>query len=66
MKKYNAISLETGRIRKSIMATSYDSAVEIISNIFNCYAEDNFLIELAEDTEHYRSLQPRFNTSERL
>lgn len=66
MKKYNAISLETGKICKTITAVSYDSAVEIISNIFNCYAEDNFIIELTEDTEHYRSMQPRFNTYERL
>jgi hypothetical protein len=59
MKRYNLISLETGRIRKVISATGYDNAVQIASEMFNCYAEDCFIIELIQETEHQRTIQTR-------
>jgi len=60
MAKFNAISLETGKIRKTIIANSYNDAVKIISNMFNCYAEESFIIETASETEQHRAQQVRY------
>lgn len=57
---YNIISLETGKIRKRIEANSFDDAVQIASNLFNCYILDDYIVETSSETEIHRSQQTRW------
>lgn len=63
MKTYNIIrsSSTYGSIRKTIKANSYDDAVNIASEMFNCCIEDDHIIELASETQAHRELQTRLH-----
>lgn len=60
MKKYNIVSLESGRIRAIVMASGFDDAVEKANEKLNCYVLDSYFVETAEETQKQRELQSRW------
>ena len=59
-KMYNIVSLETGKIRTTVEATGYDDAVAKACDKLNCYVEDSYIVETAEETQKQRELQSRW------
>jgi len=59
MARFNILSLESGKIRKTIQAKNYTEAVEKASEFFNCYLFDEYFIETVNETEKHRQKQSR-------
>lgn len=58
MKKFNVVSLETGKIRRVINAISYDAAI-LEAEKLGINTDDN-MVEMTEETEKNREQQTRW------
>ncbi len=59
-KMYNIVSLETGRIRTTVEADNYLEAVAKACDKLNCYVEDSYIVETAEETQKWRESLSRW------